>query len=103
MYLQILVLPEQRDYQRLLWRFDHQEPLQEYRLNCVTFGVRSSPYLAIRTVQELVASIADKCSRASQVLLEDIFMDDICSGSINLEGVIQLRAELITVLKSAGF
>ncbi|XP_050305067.1 uncharacterized protein LOC126742466 [Anthonomus grandis grandis] len=80
-----------------------EEPLQEYRLNTVTFGVTSSPYLAIRTLRELAVQEKNKFPRAAQVILEDSFMDDICSGSCDLESALALQKELILLLKSGGF
>ncbi|XP_050305604.1 uncharacterized protein LOC126742841 [Anthonomus grandis grandis] len=103
MFLQINLVHEHRDYQRLLWRFSPEEPLQEYRLNTVTFGVTSSPYLAIRTLRELAVQEKNKFPRAAQVILEDSFMDDICSGSCDLESALALQKELILLLKSGGF
>ena len=54
MYRQILVAPEHHDFQRILWRFSSTEPVIEYQLNTVTYGVSSSPYLAIRSIHQLV-------------------------------------------------
>ena len=103
MYLQILINPDHRNFQRLLWRFDPKLPLQEYRLNSVTFGVSSSPFLAIRTIRELATLEKEKYPEASQVLLNNIFMDDICVGSSTLEKAKALQQDLIALLKPAGF
>ena len=48
MYRQILVAPEYRDFQRILWWFS--STVTEYQLNTVTYGVSSSPYLAILSI-----------------------------------------------------
>nr|CAI5862640.1 unnamed protein product [Callosobruchus analis] len=103
MFLQIRVSPEDRDYQRLLWRFSHADAIQEYRFNTVTFGVTSSPYLAIRTIKELAKLEKQKYPEASRVLLEDIFVDDICAGADSIESALALQKDLIALLKSGCF
>jgi len=53
MFRQIVVTEPHRSYQRLLYRFNSNEPIQEYEMNIVTFGQKSSPFLAIRTLYQL--------------------------------------------------
>lgn len=59
MYRQITVRDDHRDYQRILWRFSPDEPVSTYRLNTVTYGVSSAPYLALRTIQQLANRVAE--------------------------------------------
>ncbi|XP_063931848.1 uncharacterized protein LOC135143838 [Zophobas morio] len=59
MYRQILITLEHRDYQRIIWRFSPNEPLADFRLRTVTYGLSSAPYLAIRTLLQL-ANDAEK-------------------------------------------
>ncbi|XP_050302752.1 uncharacterized protein LOC126740670 [Anthonomus grandis grandis] len=103
MYLQILLTPKDRDFQRLLWRFDSQGPLQEYRLNTVTFGVSSSPFLAIRTVQELACQESHRYPNACEILRKQMFIDDICAGACSIHEAVSLQKDLIGILKSGGF
>nr|XP_024219630.1 uncharacterized protein LOC112211706 [Halyomorpha halys] len=53
MYRQILVCPEARKLQHIFWRADPSQPVVEYQLNTVTYGINTSAYQAIRTVQQL--------------------------------------------------
>jgi len=48
MYRQILILPEFRTYQHILWRASPHEKLVDYELNTVTYGVNCAPFLALR-------------------------------------------------------
>ena len=50
----ILLHPEDRIFQYVLWRFSLDEPVDEWKLNTVTFGVASSLFLAQRTLVQLV-------------------------------------------------
>jgi len=47
MYRQILVDPADRNLQKILWRYDRQEPIKEYLLNTVTYGLACAPFLAM--------------------------------------------------------
>lgn len=50
-YWHILIDDNSRNYQQILDRFDPEESVTEYQLNTVTFGVTSSPLLALKTLQ----------------------------------------------------
>lgn len=103
MYRNILVRESDRDFQRILWRSSPDEPLNEYRLRTVTFGVSSSPYLALRTIKQLALDEACRFKRASDVLLNEVFVDDIICGDGTEAGALALQQELIDICHSAGF
>ncbi|XP_025830880.1 uncharacterized protein LOC112904616 [Agrilus planipennis] len=48
MYRQVLVPPDDRRYQRILWRRTPSCPIKHYVLNTMTYGTASAPYLATR-------------------------------------------------------
>ncbi|XP_064214925.1 uncharacterized protein LOC135267108 [Tribolium castaneum] len=103
MYRQILILPEHRKFQKILWRNSPQEPVQEYQLNTVTYGVSSSPFLAIRTLGELASLEKTRFPLASEVLVNDVYIDDIITGCSSIAEAHNLRDELIDLLSTAGF
>ncbi|GFU45057.1 integrase catalytic domain-containing protein [Trichonephila clavipes] len=49
MYRQILVDPNQRDLQRIMWKTSADAPVKTYKLATVTYGTVSGPFLATRT------------------------------------------------------
>ncbi|KAG8239796.1 hypothetical protein J437_LFUL019435 [Ladona fulva] len=49
---QILITPVHRGLRHILWRDDSARALQEFELNTVIYGVVTSPYLAIRTLNQ---------------------------------------------------
>ena len=53
MYRQINVNPQDCDLQRILW-VDETGQLAHFCLTTVTYGTRAAPYLAIRTLLQLV-------------------------------------------------
>lgn len=103
MYRQILVDKKDRQFQRILWRKNPDEPIQTYTLNTVTFGTACAPFLAVRTLKQLASDESHLFPRASNVLQNDFYVDDLLSGAQNFEDALKLKNELIQLLKKGGF
>lgn len=103
MYRQILVHPMDRKYQHILWRSSPAHPMEEYELNTVTYGLRSSPYLAQRVLKALTKDEGDKFPQASQLLLNNTYMDDIVGGAMSEEEVSIVYNQLKELLAKGGF
>lgn len=103
MYRQIWVDKRHWDYQRIVWRFNSSEPVRDYVLKTVTYGVSSSPFLALRCILELAQKHATDFPMASQVLQNQIFVDDIVKGADSLSEALSMKEELIQLLKLGGF
>ncbi|KAL1130802.1 hypothetical protein AAG570_012043 [Ranatra chinensis] len=82
----------------ILWRSSPGDAVRVYYLTTVTYGVCSSPYLAIRTLLQLSRDHGDQFPSAAKVLASNTFVDDIITGADTLEQCIQLRDELIALL-----
>ncbi len=54
-------------------------------LNSITYGVSSSPFLAIRTIKQLIFDEGIPYPLASKVLESDIYIDDVVSGCNTFE------------------
>ena len=52
MYREVLLHPEDQPLHRFVWRKDTTGEWLEYQMTRVTFGVASSPYLAVKTLQQ---------------------------------------------------
>jgi hypothetical protein len=102
MYRQINVHPQDRDLQRLLWRYSSDEPIQEYRLTTVTYGTSSAPSLATRCLKKLAEDNEQHHPRATHVLKNDFYVDDLLSGTSTIEEAIDVQKELSSLLKTAG-
>ncbi|KAL0822355.1 hypothetical protein ABMA28_004450 [Loxostege sticticalis] len=103
MYRYINLRLQDRDFQRILWRNSISDPIEEYRLCTVTFGVASSPFLALRTLRQLALDEAKSFPRASQVLLTSVFVDDVVSGADTLPEALALQRELTAICKAGTF
>ncbi|XP_059057825.1 uncharacterized protein LOC131851351 [Achroia grisella] len=87
--LQVVREPDRR-FQRILYRFSTDDPVTEYEFNRVCFGLRSSPFLALRVVQQLVEDEGDKFPAAAAVASSALYMDDIVSSVMTDEQAITI-------------
>ncbi|XP_059062481.1 uncharacterized protein LOC131855255 [Achroia grisella] len=90
-------------YQIIFWRASPAEPLKQYELTTVTYGITSSAYQAIRVIHELAHLNTSQYAEAFRVLLADTFVDDIVSGSHCLDSAQQLQQNLVAILSQGGF
>lgn len=103
MYRQIIVHPDDRRYQTIIWRQDPTRELKYYQLNTVTYGTRPAPYLAIKCLLKLSNENCVRYPLGAEALKQNFYVDDGLPGSDSLMSAIQLQKELATILKSAGF
>ncbi|XP_031352551.1 uncharacterized protein LOC116177665 [Photinus pyralis] len=103
MYRQILVDPKHTKLLNILWRDTPSEPLQCIRLLTVTYGLRSSPFLATRCLVELANQEKQNFPLGARVLLNETYVDDILTGSDTTENLNQIKAQLINILKLGSF
>lgn len=103
MYRQVLVHPADRRYQCILWRNNPTEKLRAYRLNTVTYGTSSAPFLATRSLNQLAEDYVDEYPNASQIVRFDCYVDDIVTGSNSLNELIRNQSQLIEMLQHGGF
>lgn len=103
MYRQIFVSQDHTKYQHILWRFHTSMPIQEYKLNTVTYGVSSAPFLAIRTLLQLASDEKNNFPVASKILATDTYVDDLVTGCASDNGAVSLYHEMVRLLQSGGF
>jgi hypothetical protein len=103
MYHQIVIHPQDRDIQRILWRYSSEDPIQDYRLITVTYGTYSAPFLATRCLKKLADDSQDKYPKALDVLSNDFYVDDLLSGTSTVKEAIKLQQEISSLLQTAGF
>ncbi|XP_054708500.1 uncharacterized protein LOC129218291 [Uloborus diversus] len=100
MFRQIEVDPSHTNFQKILWREGKEEPDKIFRLKTVTYGCASSPYLATRTLQQLARDEEKSFPLASEIVLNDFYMDDCLSGSSNLTNFKELTRQLSELLQA---
>lgn len=103
MYRQVLLNPEQRSLQRILWRSNVNDPVQAFELNTLTYGTASAPFLAIRCLIELANQIEVKLPEIARIIRNNFYVDDLLTGAKTIEQAIELRQKITQVLGTAGF
>ncbi|GFX57963.1 DUF1758 domain-containing protein [Trichonephila clavipes] len=99
MYTQILVDPNQKDLQRIMWKTSADAPVKTYKLATVTYGTVSAPFLATRTLKALADEEKAEFPDAADVICNDSYVDDILSGESTLEGAKKLQTRLSKLLE----
>ncbi|XP_043267646.1 uncharacterized protein [Venturia canescens] len=87
MYRQILLHPDDQDFQRILWYNSNNEQIS-YKLTTVTYGLSCAPYLAIRVMLQLVEDEGQEFPLAVPSLTKGRYVDDIFGGA---DSVSELR------------
>ena len=103
MFREIKLSPADKDLHRFIWRATPDQPLTDYRMTRVTFGVSASPYLAVRTLQKTAEDHGEDYPNASRHIKESFYVDDFLGGAHSIQDAIQLYQDLRTVLLKGGF
>ncbi|CAG7828534.1 unnamed protein product, partial [Allacma fusca] len=103
MYRMVKVNPSNYHHQRILWRQSPKNPLQDYQMSVLMFGEKPAPWLATRTVQELARLEKENFPLASQIMQQDLYVDDLISGSSSPEEVKELRCQVQAMMQAGGF
>lgn len=103
MYRQIFLHPDDQMFQLVLWRDDLSQEISTYKLNTVTYGLNSSPYLAIRTLHQLAEDEGAIFPEAAKILKSQTYVDDCICGADNVSDALELQNQLIKLLKRGGF
>ncbi len=101
MFREILLNKEYRNLHRFLLRQPSGQIL-DCRMERVTFGVASSPFLATQTLRYLAQLRRDTHPKAAAAIDHDFYVDDYVSGADSVQEATQLRLELCDLLSKAG-
>lgn len=103
MYRQVLVQESDRNYQKILWRFSPNNPLQIFLLNTVTYGTSSAAYLAIRCLHEIALRHKQESPLISSIILHDFYVDDLLTGANTIDELNYIKNEISNLLLVYGF
>ncbi|CAK1597961.1 unnamed protein product [Parnassius mnemosyne] len=99
MYRCIIVHPDDRHLQQIVWRNSPSEPIQTFQLNTVTYGTASAPFLATRCLKQLGLQCKNKA--IADIIMHDFYVDDLLTGADDLDDVKAIRQGVAEVLASA--
>ncbi|XP_029173951.1 uncharacterized protein LOC114942698 [Nylanderia fulva] len=72
--------------------------VKDFRLTTVTYGTTSAPYLAIRTLQQLVLDEGERFPLGASVIRSNIYVDDVLAGANTMEKALKLRQQIVDIL-----
>lgn len=103
MYRQVLVTDAHQSYQRIIWRDNPQNPLQEYQLQTVTFGTAAAPYLAIKTIHQIADDEEMRYPIGAAAIRRDFYVDDLLSGADSVNEAVEKQRQVVNILQCGGF
>ncbi|XP_076295214.1 uncharacterized protein LOC143216229 [Lasioglossum baleicum] len=103
MFRQILIHPQDRKYQCILWRSESTGNLETFELNTVTYGTACAPYLSMRVIQEVNKLEGSEYPLASPILRNSVYVDDVFMGAPDKQLLEQTRIQVCQLLSRGGF
>ncbi|XP_037929718.1 uncharacterized protein LOC119664260, partial [Teleopsis dalmanni] len=103
MYRQILVHPEDRQCQLIVWRNEPSQPIRYFELNTVTYGTRSAPYLATKCLQVLADDNMQNYPLGASAFKQNFYVDDCLHGADSLRSLLETQSQLNKILTASGF
>ncbi|CAK9822951.1 hypothetical protein ANTRET_LOCUS1381 [Anthophora retusa] len=102
MYRQTWIHPDDRQYQKILWRDDPTKPIKTYTLNTVTYGTSAAPFLAIRSLHQLADDEASQFPKTAAIMKTDFYVDDLLTGARTYHEAESIRDEVVQLAKKGG-
>ena len=103
MYRQVIVKEDERHSQQVIWRSNFEDPLSVYKLNTVTSGTSSVPFLAIRPLHEIAHRHSVEFKKASDIILHDFYVDDLLTGASTIDEINKIKQDVSFLLGKYGF
>ena len=103
MYRQIKVKEDETKFQHILWRESPDHPILEYRLNTVTYGTASAPYLAVKCLQQLSEDNRLTYPFAAEAARKNFYVDDLMKSSPDLPVAMETQRQLVEMCSSGRF
>ncbi len=101
MFREIVLHQSERDSHRFLIRCPDNQ-IRDHRMLRLTFGIKSSPFLATKVIQHLAQKHKSTHPLASSAIFNDFYVDDYLAGASTVQEAQQLREQLCKLLKIAG-
>ena len=90
MYRAVVLTSSDRDLHRFIWRRGLDEPLQDYHMTRVTFGVSASSFAANMSMKQNALDIALDYPQAVDAVEKSFYVDDGLTGAESIEEAIEL-------------
>ncbi|GFU93685.1 integrase catalytic domain-containing protein [Trichonephila clavipes] len=94
--------PSETFPKKVLWKKGLNEPVQIFKLKTVTYGTTPACYLSTRVLKLLSLGERENFTKTADIVLHDVYLDNILSGCSRLNELESLKTELTQLFKSAG-
>ncbi len=101
MFRGILLNAEEKDWHRFLYRANDGS-IRDARMRRLTFGVKSSPFLATQVLRRHAQDNLESHPAAAQAVLSDFYVDDVLSGACNTNKAHDLFTDLRAFCAESG-
>ncbi len=101
MFREILLNPIEKDFHRFVMR-DAADKIVDCRMDRLTFGVKSSPFLATQVLHTLASLHASSHPSAANAITHNFYVDDFLAGAESVVAASSLQRELSDLLSKAG-
>ena len=103
MYRAIELVDSDRDLHRFVWRSDPDNPLQDYRMTRVIFGVSASSFAANMSVKRSALDHTVEFPKAANAVETAFYVDDCLTGTDSVEEAIDSHHQLLNLFTKGGF
>lgn len=103
MYRAVTLTPEHRDFHRFLWRDKDTDPVVDYRMTRVTFGIASAAFLATNSLLCLAKENESEFPLAAKAVKESFYVDDGLPSVETKQEAISLHHQLQDLFNRGGF
>ena len=103
MYRAILLPDSERDLHRFVWRRNPTDPLKDFRMTRLTFGVSASSFAANMAVKQNAIDFAEEFPLAASAVHASFYVDDGLVGADSAEEATRLQQQLQELFSRGGF
>ena len=103
MYGAVELIESDRDYHPFLWRCNPDQPLRDYRMTRITFGVYASPFAANMAVRQNAIDHIGEFPLTAEAVLTSFYFDDSLTGADSIDEAISMQKQLQTLFAKGRF
>ena len=102
MYCAVMLTESDRDFHPFVWRQNPNEPLQDYCMTQVTFGVSASSFTANISVKQNALDFTLQYPLAAKIVEDSFYVDDTLTGADSIKEAVEIQTKLQGLFSKAG-
>ena len=103
MYCAVRLAEADQDLHHFVWRSNTDEPLQDFRMTRVTFGVSASSFAANMSVKRNARDHTMEFPKAAKAVETAFYVNDCLTGADSVEDATNLYHQLLDLFEKGGF